>query len=128
MMYFFLLKKELLQNHFGNNKLVDFSKNYAKKMINKTKSVTLLKNYFYANKNEKNMKRSWMIKKVTFRCTWKKLECNRLRNPISESITMIPSNQKVFIGEKNNNENQYCKSKSKQMTTLVFLPSYIENV
>jgi hypothetical protein len=42
MMYFFLLKKLVLQNLFGNNKLVDFSKNKSKK-IQKQTSLTLLK-------------------------------------------------------------------------------------
>ena len=42
MMYFFLLKKLVLQNLFGNNKLVDFSKNKSKKIQNQT-SLTLLK-------------------------------------------------------------------------------------
>ena len=46
MMYFFLLKKKTTtaKNLFGNNKLVDFSKNLKQKKQNRSKtSLTLLK-------------------------------------------------------------------------------------
>ena len=56
MMYFFLLKKTTTaKNLFGNNKLVDFSKNLSKKKIKQkqNKFDPPKKNHSYANKNEK---------------------------------------------------------------------------
>ena len=55
MMYFFLLKKTTTaKNLFGNNKLVDFSKNLSKKTTKKqSKFDPPKKNHSYANKNEK---------------------------------------------------------------------------
>ena len=57
MMYFFLLKKTTTakKNLFGNNKLVDFSKNLKQKKIKQKqkKFDPPKKNHSYANKNEK---------------------------------------------------------------------------